>query len=430
MNMQFTKEYELIVIGGGPAGLAAALEAHKKGLTDILLIERDKYLGGILNQCIHNGFGLHYFKEELTGPEYSKRFMDQLAENEIEVALDTMALSLENSDDWRYVHTMSMTDGYQILRSKAVILAMGCRERTRMQIQIPGTRAAGIFNAGQAQLYVNLEGYMVGKKVIILGSGDVGLIMARRMTLEGAKVVACVEVMPHPGGLNRNIVQCLKDFDIPLYLSHTITDIKGHDRVEQVTVQEVDQNGKPIPGTETYYDVDTVLLSVGLIPENELSREAGVEIDPRTSGPIVYENSETLSKGIFACGNVLHVHDLVDFVTEEAESAGYSAACFVQEGDCVTEEAKILNLKTDSNIGYSVPQKIRVEDVDKLVRVFFRVKKIYKEPAKIVFRDETNKEIASYNRPFMFPAEMENVSLPRKLLDKITGTELTISVEG
>ncbi|NLJ71249.1 MAG: FAD-dependent oxidoreductase [Clostridiaceae bacterium] len=428
--MQNIKEYQLIIIGGGPAGLAAAVSAAKNGLNDILIVERDKYLGGILNQCIHNGFGLHYFKEELTGPEYSKRFIDLLADTSVEVALDTMALNLENSEDWRYVHVMSSSDGYRILRSKAVILAMGCRERTRMNIQIPGTRAAGIFNAGQAQLYVNLEGYMVGKKVIILGSGDVGLIMARRLTLEGAEVVACVEVMPYPGGLNRNIVQCLQDFDIPLYLSHTITDIKGRNRVEQVTVQEVDQNGKPIAGTEIYYDVDTVLLSVGLIPENELSREAGVTLDPRTSGPIVYENKETLARGIFACGNVLHVHDLVDFVTEEAESAGHAAACFVRDGGCVTEDANIISLKTDSNIGYTVPQQIRIDDVEKAVRVFFRVRKIFKEPSRIVFRDQSNSEIASFKRPFMFPAEMENVNLPRQLLENISGTELTVSVEG
>ncbi|HHU53522.1 MAG TPA: FAD-dependent oxidoreductase [Clostridiaceae bacterium] len=427
--MQNIKEYQLIIVGGGPAGLAAAISAAKSGLSEILIIERDKYLGGILNQCIHNGFGLHYFKEELTGPEYSKRFIDLLSENKIEVALDTMALNLENTEDWRYVHVMSSSDGYRVLRSKALILAMGCRERTRMNIQIPGTRAAGIFNAGQAQLYVNLEGYMVGKKVIILGSGDVGLIMARRMTLEGAEVVACVEVMPYPGGLNRNIVQCLQDFNIPLYLSHTITDIKGRNRVEQVTVQEVDQFGKPVAGTEIYYDVDTVLLSVGLIPENELSREAGVEIDPRTSGPMVYENKETRSKGVFACGNVLHVHDLVDFVTEEGESAGHAAACFVQDGGCVTEDANIISIKTDSNIGYTVPQQIRVDDVEKAVRVFFRVRKIFKEPSRIVFRDQSNAEIASFKRPFMFPAEMENVNLPRQLLDKISGTELTVSVE-
>ena len=311
--------YDVIVVGGGPAGLAAALEASKNGARKVLILERNRELGGILNQCIHNGFGLHYFKEELTGPEYAGRFIEQLKGTGIEVMLDTMVL--EVSPD-KTVHAMNSKNGYMQLKGKSIVLNMGCRERTRGAIAIPGDRPAGIFTAGAAQLYMNVEGYMVGKRVLILGSGDIGLIMARRMTLEGAKVLGCVELMPYSNGLNRNIVQCLNDYDIPLYLSHTITDIRGDKRVEQVVVSKVDENRRPIPGTEMVFDCDTVLLSVGLIPENELSRQSGIEIDRRTNGPVVYENMETSIPGIFASGNVVHVHDLVDFVTAESQRAG------------------------------------------------------------------------------------------------------------
>ena len=292
--------YDLIVIGGGPAGLAAAYEGYTGGAKKVLILERDKELGGILNQCIHNGFGLHYFKEELTGPEYAQRFAEMVRSTDVEVKTDTMVLEITED---KKVHAINTVDGYMILEAKAIVLAMGCRERTRGAISIPGTRPAGIFTAGTAQRYVNMEGYMVGKRVVILGSGDIGLIMARRMTLEGAKVLACVELMPYSNGLNRNIVQCLNDYGIPLYLSHTITDIQGDRRVEKVIISKVDENRKPIPGSEIEFDCDTVLLSVGLIPENELSRGVGIQIDPRTNGPVVYENMETSIPGVFACGH-------------------------------------------------------------------------------------------------------------------------------
>lgn len=328
--------YDVIVIGGGPAGMAAACAAHDSGLRNILIVERDVELGGILNQCIHNGFGLGYFKEQLTGPEYAHRFIERVERKGIQVMLDTMVLDLSSEEpedgkgpNKKYVTVVGRETGFRKLEAKSVILAMGCRERTRGAINTPGMRPAGVLTAGAAQRYVNVDGYMPGKKVVILGSGDIGLIMARRMTLEGAKVLACVEVMPFCGGLARNVVQCLDDFGIPLYLSHTVTDIKGRDRIEQITVSKVDDKMNPIPGTEMYFDCDTLLLSVGLIPENELSLKAGIKVDPKSNGTVVHENMETTVDGFFACGNVAHVHDLVDNVTHEAEKAGKSAAEYV-----------------------------------------------------------------------------------------------------
>ena len=319
MNVE---RHQAVIIGGGPAGLAAAIRLRQKGVDDVVVLEREHRPGGILRQCIHDGFGLTRFGETLSGPEYAQRFVAQAEELGITCLTDTTVLSLEAD---RTV-TASGPAGLKQLRGDAVILPMGCRERTRGAIAIPGDRPAGIFTAGTAQRYINIEGWMVGRRVVILGSGDIGLIMARRMTLEGANVLACVELMPYSNGLNRNIVQCLKDYGIPLYLSHTITNIVGRERVEQVVVSEVGADRRPIPGTEIKFDCDTVLLSVGLIPENELTRAAGIPIDSRTSGAVVFENMETVTPGIFSCGNVVHVHDLVDFVTAESRRAGAAAA--------------------------------------------------------------------------------------------------------
>ncbi len=422
--------YECVIIGGGPAGLSAALSARESGLERILIVERDLELGGILNQCIHNGFGLHYFKEELTGPEYAGRLIDQVMDSDIQVACDTMVLSLDSHGGGHRVTLMSAGQGYRTLESQAVILAMGCRERTRGAIQTPGSRVAGILTAGTAQRYVNMEGYMVGRRVMILGSGDIGLIMARRMTLEGAQVVACVEIMPYPGGLTRNIVQCLDDFDIPLLLSHTITRIHGKGRLDRVTVQAVDQTFQPLAGTEVDYEIDCLLLSVGLIPENELSRAAGLAMDPRTGGPLVFENKETSEPGIFACGNVLQVHDLVDYVTEESQEAGRAAAAYVlaaKRKDQATEKVA-MSLVAGQGISYVIPQQIRLDRMEDKVRLFFRVKEPHKSPRRILV-SHAEEQIAAFRRPFLSPGEMEHIYLTKEDLDKVGGGQLTLSIE-
>ena len=415
-------KYDLVVIGGGPGGLAAAIEAKKNGIDNILVIERDKELGGILQQCIHNGFGLHEFKEELTGPEYAQRFIEKLLEMNIEYKLDTMVLDLTED---KKIHAINSKDGYMVIEAKAVILAMGCRERTRGAISIPGDRPSGVFTAGAAQRFINMEGYMVGKKVLILGSGDIGLIMARRLTLEGAEVQAVVELMPFSGGLTRNIVQCLDDYNIPLYLSHTVIDVVGKDRLEKVVIAKVDENRKPIPGTEKEYECDTLLLSVGLIPENDISRKTGLEIDRRTNGLIVNEMMETSAEGIFACGNVVHVHDLVDFVSAEARKAGAAAARYIKNEVKDGEYKEIINGK---GITYTVPQKFRVENIDKALEIFMRVNNIYKN-VKLEVKDE-EKVLMSLNKQHLAPGEMEKVMVPKKILDTMVGKSLTVEVTG
>ena len=413
-------DYDVIIIGGGPAGLASALSCYEAGIRNILIVERDKELGGILNQCIHNGFGLHLFKEELTGPEFAGKFIEMLKDTSVQVMLDTMVLSVENDHT---VHLVNSTDGYEIRKGKAIILAMGCRERTRGAIAIPGTRAAGVFTAGTAQRYLNIEGQLVGKRVVILGSGDIGLIMARRMTLEGAKVLACVEINPYSSGLTRNIVQCLEDYDIPLYLSHTITDIQGDTRVTGVTVSKVDEHFAPIKGSEIHFDCDTVLLSVGLIPENELSKAADIKLDPRTKGPVVYENMETSEPGIFACGNVVHVHDLADNVAEEAARAGKGAAEYVRG---LQESQGELKVNTLPGVTYTVPQHIHLPLTGN-VNIFFRVNRVYKESV-IYVRDSKNNQICRFSRQYIVPGGMEKITVPKVLLEKAEG-DITVSVE-
>lgn len=421
------KYYDIVIIGGGPAGLAAAASAKRNGVDSILILERDKELGGILNQCIHNGFGLHTFKEELTGPEYAGRFIEQVKELEIEYLLNTMVMDI--SPD-KVVTAMNRNDGMFQVQAKAVILAMGCRERARGALNIPGYRPAGIFSAGTAQRLVNMEGYMPGREVVILGSGDIGLIMARRMTLEGAKVKVVAELMPYSGGLKRNIVQCLDDFGIPLKLSHTVVDIEGKERVEGITIAEVDGRGKPIPGTEEHYTCDTLLLSCGLIPENELSRGIGVDMSPITSGPLVNESLETSVEGVFACGNVLHVHDLVDFVSEEAAAAGKNAVKYVKQLEAGTKEeaAKEVKIVPVDGVRYTVPVTINPDRMDDTLTVRFRVGGVFKNRYVAVYLDD--ERIYHKKRPIMAPGEMEQVKLDKEKLAQYPDLKtITIKLE-
>ena len=418
------KQYDIVIIGGGPAGLAAAVSAKNSGVDSILILERDKELGGILNQCIHNGFGLHTFQEELTGPEYASRFIEQVEDLKIEYKLNTMVMDITED---KLVTAMNREEGLFEIQAKAVILAMGCRERSRGALNIPGYRPAGIYSAGTAQRLVNMEGFMPGREVVILGSGDIGLIMARRMTLEGAKVKVVSELMPYSGGLKRNIVQCLDDYGIPLKLSHTVVDIKGKERLEGVTLAEVDQKGKPIPGTEEFYSCDTLLLSVGLIPENEISGGMGVEMNPVTSGPKVNESLETNIEGVFACGNVLHVHDLVDFVSEEAASAGKNAAAYVREGDRLENEKEIVFNPLEC-VRYTVPGTICVNRMDEKLTVRFRVGGVFKNCYVSAYFDE--ERVIHRKRQVVAPGEMEQIQLTKEMLLKYPDLKtITVKIE-
>ncbi len=411
----------LVIIGGGPAGLAAAVSAYDAGERDILILEREAELGGILNQCIHNGFGLHTFKEELTGPEYAARYIDQVKSRAIDYRLNATVINVSNNKEVTYV---SSQDGLVTIQAKAIILACGCRERPRGAINIAGMRGAGVFSAGTAQKLVNIDGYLPGKEVVILGSGDIGLIMARRMTFEGAKVKAVVELMPYSSGLNRNIVQCLNDFDIPLYFSHTVVDIKGKDRVEGVVVAQVDEKLRPIKSTEQFISCDTLLLSVGLLPENELAKNAQVELSKTTGGAVVDENLMTNIDGVFECGNVLHVHDLVDFVSAEATNAGVCAAEYIKGNSPCHEKIVI---KTSGGVRYSVPTVLNKDNIYKDQSFKMRVSNVFKKVELAVLADGI--KVFSRKRAVVTPGEMENITLnveQMKLLKNASEVEITL----
>ena len=416
------REFDIVIVGGGPAGMAAAVSARENGMENIIIFERDSELGGILNQCIHNGFGLHTFKEELTGPEYAERYAEMVRAMNISYETDTMVLDISKD---RVVTVMSRKRGVEEIHAKAVILAMGCRERPRGALNIPGFRPQGVYTAGTAQKLVNCEGYVPGKEVVILGSGDIGLIMARRMTLEGAHVAAVAELMPYSSGLKRNIVQCLEDYGIPLLLSHTVVDIKGKEKLEGVVIAEVDGKNTPIPGTEKLYPCDTLLLSCGLIPENELSKNCGVGIDPRTNGPVVDEGLETDIDGVFACGNVLHVHDLVDFVSEESARAGASAAAFVKRG-CTADSTAAVKVIPQNGVRYTVPAEIHTSELLGDVHIRFRVTGVFKDRSIVIKAGD--EELIRRKSRILVPSEMLDIIIKKEKLEGVS-CDITAAIE-